>query len=140
MNTSVSAAESEFGYPFTEIAKSSCRKEAWSTLGPECKIPLPRITGADYNKFVQDTSMRRVYSVLWGATYDYGWDIGNGSHIGVDIVTSAGTPVIAIGNGRVLAATFGTGWGMYVTLEHTLSDGVKIYSNYAHLSSVSVKK
>jgi hypothetical protein len=134
------AAESDFGYPFTEIAKSSCRKEAWSTLGPECKMPLPRITGADYNKYAQDTAMRRVYSVLWGATYDYGWDTGIGSHLGVDIVTSAGTPVIAISNGRVLAAGFGTGWGNYVTLEHTLSDGVKIYSNYAHLSVLNVAK
>ncbi len=38
-----SAAESGFVYPFAEIAKPSCRKEAWSTLGPDCKMPLPRI-------------------------------------------------------------------------------------------------
>jgi murein DD-endopeptidase MepM/ murein hydrolase activator NlpD len=134
------AIESDFGYPFAEIAKSSCRKEVWSTLGPECKMPLPRINGGDYNKYAQDTAMRRVYSVLWGATYDYGWDTGNGSHIGVDIVTSGGTPVISIGSGRVVAAGFGSGWGNYVTIEHTLSDGIKIYSNYAHLSELAVAK
>jgi murein DD-endopeptidase MepM/ murein hydrolase activator NlpD len=140
LSPTIFAAESGFGYPFTEISKTNCRKEAWSTLGNECKMPLPRIMGADYGKYVQDTVMRRVYSVLWGATYDYGWDIGNGSHIGVDIVTSAGTPVIAIGDGKVLTAGWGNGWGNYVTLEHTLSDGTKIYSNYAHLSALSVNK
>ena len=84
--------------------------------------------------------MRRVYSVLWGATYDYGWDMGLGSHLGVDIVTSAGTPVQSIGAGKIINAGWGAGWGNYISIEHTLIDGTKIWSNYGHLSAITVSK
>lgn len=43
-------------------------------------MPLPKIEGADYEKYKSNTLYRRVYSVLWGATYDYGWDSGFGTH------------------------------------------------------------
>ncbi len=68
-------ASADFGYPFETIAKPSCRKEAWDALTSECKIPLPKIVGADYTKYSTDMNLRRIYTVLWGATYDYGWDV-----------------------------------------------------------------
>ena len=88
----------------------------------------------------KDPLYRRVYSVLWGATYDYGWDRGNGSHGGVDIATAAGTPVRSIGDGTVVTAGFLTGWGNVVTVKHTLADNTVIYSDYAHLSKILVAK
>jgi murein DD-endopeptidase MepM/ murein hydrolase activator NlpD len=36
-------------------------------------------------------------------------------------------------------AGWGNGWGNYVTIKHTLSDGTTIYSNYAHLSELAIK-
>ncbi len=66
--------------------------------------------------------------------------MGLGSHLGVDIVTSAGTPVQSIGAGKVINAGWGAGWGNYITIEHTLTDGTKIWSNYGHLSSIAVAK
>jgi murein DD-endopeptidase MepM/ murein hydrolase activator NlpD len=80
-----------------------------------------------------------VYTVLWEGTYDYGWDVGQGSHMGVDIATSLGTPVYAIGDGEVLVAGWQSGWGNTISIKHTLDDGSNIYSNYAHLSAISVK-
>lgn len=139
ITSTVSAAD--FGYPFVEIAKPACRKDAWSTLGADCKMALPRIVGADYQKYKGDTQFRRIYTVLWGATYDYGWDVGLGSHMGVDIATSAGTPVLSIADGTVVKSDFNSGgWGNYVTIKHTLADKTVIYSNYAHLSAKSVNK
>lgn len=43
-------------------------------------MDLPKIANADYSKYKNDTTYRRIYSVLWGATYDFGWDTGYGSH------------------------------------------------------------
>lgn len=103
-------------------------------------MTLPRIEGANYSAYKDNTLYRRVYSVLWGATYDYGWDTGFGGHMGVDIATSEGTPVRAIGDGEVVVAGFQNGWGNVVSIKHTLSDGTKIWSNYAHLSAISVTK
>jgi hypothetical protein len=103
-------------------------------------MPLPRIANADYEKFKADSQYRRIYTVLWGATYDYGWDVGLGSHLGVDIATSAGTPVISFAAGTVTKSEFSSGWGNYVTIKHTLADGTNLYSNYAHLSKRLVEK
>jgi murein DD-endopeptidase MepM/ murein hydrolase activator NlpD len=127
-----------FVYPIDQIAKPACRYSAWSTLDDGCKMTLPRITGADYTKFKDDKVYRRIYSVLWGATYAYGWDVGYGSHLGVDIATAQGTPVRSIGDGEVMSAGWQSGWGNTISIKHTLTDG--IYSNYAHLLKTSVVK
>ena len=39
-----------------------------------------------------------------------------------------------------MVAGFQSGWGNVVSIKHTLSDGTKIWSNYAHLSAISVTK
>ena len=69
------SAFANFSYPFEQIAKPSCRKEAWDTLQDTCKITLPKIIGAKYELYKDSTDYRRIYTVLWGTTYDYGWDI-----------------------------------------------------------------
>ena len=129
-----------FIYPFDQIAAPSCRFSTWSTLTGDCKIPLPRIVGANYAKYKTDTTYRRIYSVLYEGTYDYDWDVGYGSHEGVDIATSAGTPVRAIGDGNVVVAGSLSGWGNTVSIKHKLADGRYIWSNYAHLSKILVSK
>lgn len=140
MCVSFTAFWSDFGYPLDQIAKPSCRKEAWSTLDDTCKMTLPRIANADYEKFKNDSQYRRIYTVLWGATYDYGWDVGLGSHLWVDIATSVGTPVLAFAAGEVIKSDFSSGWGNSITIKHTLADKTNIYSNYAHLSKRNVNK
>ena len=54
-----------FIYPLSQIAAPSCRFQTWGGLGSECKMALPKITNADYDKYKDDKLMRRVYSVLW---------------------------------------------------------------------------
>lgn len=129
-----------FVYPFDQIAKPACRYSNWGTLDGGCKMALPRIAGADYQKYKDNKEYRRIYSVLWGATYTYGWDVGYGSHLGIDIATAQGTPVRSIGDGEVLSAGWQAGWGNTVSIKHTLSDGKAIYSNYAHLLKTNVVK
>ncbi|MDD4151163.1 MAG: M23 family metallopeptidase [Candidatus Gracilibacteria bacterium] len=130
-------AKAEFVYPFKEISKSDCRFENFDTLSKDCKKDFPILHTADYKKLKDDYNYRRVYTVLWGATYDYGWDVGYGSHQGVDIATSEGTPIYAIGDGTVKIAWEMTGRGKAVVIEHQVN-GRKIYSNYAHMSKIGV--
>ncbi|MGW3129533.1 peptidoglycan DD-metalloendopeptidase family protein [Streptomyces sp. NPDC001076] len=56
-------------------------------------------------------------------------------HTGQDFAVDAGTPVYAVGPGRVVAATCGDGFGNQVVLRHP--DGY--YTQYAHLSVINVR-
>ncbi|MCT4617561.1 MAG: M23 family metallopeptidase [Candidatus Gracilibacteria bacterium] len=127
-----------FSYPVPIISKPNCRFDEFSTLGSDCKQNLPVLKTSDYNNKKDDYDLRRIYTVLWGATYTYGWDVGSGSHLGVDIATSKGTPVVSMADGTVTYAGAKTGWGNIVTVKHTVN-GKTIYSNYAHLSKITVK-
>lgn len=71
----VSVEAGGFVYPFDKISATSCKWNPWSSLSNDCKIDLPRISGANYSQFEKNQLYRRVYTVLWGATYDYGWDV-----------------------------------------------------------------
>ncbi|MFI6697951.1 peptidoglycan DD-metalloendopeptidase family protein [Streptomyces sp. NPDC050509] len=58
----------------------------------------------------------------------------SGYHTGVDFVASTGTTVKAVGAGTVVSAGAGGSYGNQVVIRH--EDGM--YSQYAHLSSLSV--
>ncbi|NUK53663.1 peptidoglycan DD-metalloendopeptidase family protein [Streptomyces lunaelactis] len=58
----------------------------------------------------------------------------SGYHTGVDFAASSGTTVKSVGPGTVVSAGWGGAYGNEVVIQHT--DGT--YSQYAHLSSLSV--
>ncbi len=68
------------------------------------------------------------YTMLWTDLYcctDKPWCCGlvpdgegTGGHPGVDISAATGTPVRAIGEGRVLASGYRNDWGNYVVILH----------------------
>jgi len=67
-------------------------------------------------------------------------------HKGVDFRCNVGTPVYAIKDGEVVAATtqynkFGNeaGWGNYIIIQHDKPDGQPFFSLYAHLSKMLVQ-
>lgn len=130
--------QAEIVYPISEMSKVECRFQKFSTLSDDCKMQLPILKTADYEKYKNDYSLyRRVYTILWGATYKYGWDVGNGGHQWLDIATAEGTPVYSITEWRVVQAWFLAGRWNSVKIEHTIN-GRKIYSNYSHLSKIDV--
>lgn len=129
-----------FGYPFNQVAVPKCRFSDWSSLSEDCKMSLPRIISADYTKYKEDKNMRIIYSILWWSTYDYGWDVWYWSHLWVDIATSAGTPVISIGDWEVITAGWLNGRWNTVVIKHKLPEWKYIYSNYSHLNKVLAQK
>jgi hypothetical protein len=71
-------------YPIQEISKLECRFQDFDTLSSSCKQTLPTLNTKDYKKYATKNGgyndFTRIYTVLWGASYKYGWDQGNGGH------------------------------------------------------------
>jgi len=130
-------------YPIQEISKLECRFQDFDTLSSSCKQNLPILETKDYKKYIKQNDgyndFTRIYTVLWGASYKYGWDQGNGGHQWLDIATAKGTPVYSVADGIVIVARNDIGWGNVVSIEHKIN-GKTIVSDYAHLSKFSVKK
>lgn len=86
----------------------------------------PAAAGSGWTRPV-DASASTAYRASGGS-----WS--SGYHTGVDFSASSGTSVKAIGEGSVVSAGWSGSYGNEVVIKHT--DGK--YSQYAHLSSLSV--
>ncbi len=130
-------------YPLKEISKLDCRFEDFNTLSSNCKRKLPILKSKDYKKYATlngwYNDYTRIYTVLWGSSYKYGWDVGSGWHQGTDIATAKGTPVYVMASGTVIESTVDANWGKHISVEHIIR-GKKVISNYAHMSKLLVKK
>ncbi len=137
------AGSDEMIYPLKEVSTLDCRFQDFDMLAENCKEELPVLKTKDYNKYATQNDgyndYTRRYTVLWGSSYKYGWDVWHGGHQGTDIATAKGTPVYSIADGKVLEAGTDIGWGNYVSIEHSIR-GKKIISNYAHLSKILIEK
>lgn len=127
-----------WSYPVKEISKNECRKQHWSTLSADCKQQLPIIENANYSAYKNNPTYRLAYSVMRGGTYNDGWDMDDGAHEGIDIVTSEGTPLYAIEDGIAVKARAQAGYGNVVVIKHTLPGGKFLYSTYGHLSTITI--
>ncbi|WP_369216426.1 M23 family metallopeptidase [Streptomyces flavofungini] len=78
--------------------------------------------------------LRRRYRV--SARYGVRGQWAAGHHTGIDLAVPRGTPVYAVGGGRVVLAAWSGAYGMAVTVR--MPDGH--YAVYAHLSRVSVRR
>jgi len=137
------ASKDEIIYPLKQISKLECRFEDFDKLDSACKQNLPILKTKDYKKYATKNGWyndyTRIYTVLWGSSYKYGWDVWNGWHLWTDIATAKWTPVYSIADGTVIKAWDDVAWGKYVSVEHTIR-GKTIVSNYAHLSDIKVSK
>lgn len=130
-------------YPLKTISKLECRFEEYSKLWSDCIQNLPILKSKDYEKYATQNDgyndYTRIYTVLWGSSYKYWWDVGYGWHQGTDIATAKWTPVYAIADGEVIVANEWVAWGNHISIEHEIN-GKKVVSNYAHLSKMNVEE
>ena len=121
-------------YPIQEVKVNNCIIEQ-----EVCETILPQIHQADYDTYKDMPIYRRIYTMLRWSTYIGQWDIGKWSHKWVDIATKPKTPVYAIHKGKVITAWREDSWGNVIVIEHAYN-GSYIYSVYAHLWTIFVKK
>lgn len=130
-------------YPLKEISKLDCRFTDFDDLNSNCKQNLPILKTRNYEKYATKNGwyndFTRLYTVLWGSSYKYGWDVWNWGHMWVDIATSKWTPVYSIADWTVINAK--DLWLLWntVSVEHKIN-WKKVVSNYSHMSKISVKK
>ena len=73
------ASSDEIIYPLKKISALECRFEDFDTLSGNCIQDLPILKTKDYNKYASQNGgyneYTRLYTVLWGSSYKYGWDV-----------------------------------------------------------------
>ncbi|MFI9101308.1 peptidoglycan DD-metalloendopeptidase family protein [Streptomyces fildesensis] len=119
--------------PATETKKAPAKKapaKSESTAkssSSAAKAPAAASSSSGYTLPVSGANIGTPY-------HQSGSSWSSGYHTGVDFVVSTGTTVKAIAAGTVISAGDGGAYGNQVVIQH--SDGK--YSQYAHLSSLSV--
>lgn len=121
-----------WNFPLQEVAEPSCRWTAWDKLSEDCKVDIVKWS---HNKDIGTL----LFSALWWTSYDTPQTPKSWWHPSLDLPTSEGTPVYAINDGEVINASERAGYGLSITIKHTI-DWEVIFSNYSHLSEMLVKK
>ena len=68
----------------------------------------------------------------------YGEPRSTHTHNGIDIAVPIGTPIRAIADGTVIRHGKANGYGNWVVIDHGNINGIRVTSEYGHLSSWSV--
>ncbi len=143
INFSYASWSDEIIYPLKEVSKLSCRFQNFKELWANCKQKLPILHTSDLKKYIKlnwgYNDYTRFYTTLWGASYKYWWDVWFWWHEWIDIATAKWTPVYSIAKWTVVVAKRELGWGSVVSIEHIIR-WKKVFSNYAHMSKILVKK
>jgi len=127
-----------FVYPLEKVSTIDCRTEYRNDMDPACKINLPRIGNADYERYINSTLHRQLYTVLRAAPYKAWRDQTAWAHAGLDIATARGTPLRSIGNGQVTYAWRQNGYGNVVKIKY-LFQWKYIHAVYAHMDIIEVE-
>lgn len=126
--------ESQAGAESKAAPKAASKAKASSDSGSDPSAQssgdsasAPQTSGSGFTAPVDGATVTTPYRMT-GAMWSSGY------HTGVDFAASSGTTVKAVGAGTVVSAGWAGAYGNEVVIQH--SDGN--YSQYAHLSSLSV--
>lgn len=128
-------------YPLKQVGipELKCKWIHRSNLESKCKMDLPIIKNAEYDKFNKNPHYRAIYSDIWWWGYTDGWDVLIWWSPWIDVATNEWTPVYAIWDWEVIQARELAGYGKSITVKHIV-DGKAYYSSYSHLSKIEVKE
>lgn len=100
--------------------------------------PMESLTRPWREENVPTITAKLFYSTRYMGTYDIDKGEFTGTHDGVDLKLALGTPIGAIGGGRVREVSTSAGLGLHVTIEHRLPNGKTVYSIYGHFGRTAV--
>jgi murein DD-endopeptidase MepM/ murein hydrolase activator NlpD len=126
-------------WPIEEVSHPACKSLHRDEHPDFCKLSLPTITQEDFqSSYKKSTVLQLIFSLPRKTPYTNNTELGKGSHPSLDIATSKGTPVYAIGNGKVISAGVISGYGNSITLKHQMGEQT-LYSSYSHLDKILVR-
>lgn len=105
----------------------------------ELTIPMDTLADERTPEHVRLITAKLAYSTRYYGRYDLDSAEYEGVHPGIDLKVALGTPIAAIGGGRVVAVSTGEHLGQYVMIEHHL-DGQVYFSIYGHVDDVRVEE
>ncbi len=128
-------------YPVQEVSKPSvdCKFQPWSEHSQDCKVTLPIIENANYTRYKDNMDYRLIYSVLWWATYKWGWDVWYWWHWWIDIASAQWTPLYSILDWVVETASFLAWWWNTVVIRHE-HNWWYIRSVYTHMHNIQTNQ
>jgi murein DD-endopeptidase MepM/ murein hydrolase activator NlpD len=127
--------------PKQEAPKTEAKTEAKVEAKTEAKAKADTTTKTKADTSTKsDTGSASFVAPVAGGSLSAGYGSGgsrwsSGHHTGQDFAVSTGTTVRAVTSGTVVSAGWGGAYGNEVVIRH--ADGK--YTQYAHLSSISVK-
>ncbi|WP_406176032.1 peptidoglycan DD-metalloendopeptidase family protein [Streptomyces sp. NBC_00996] len=140
-NRSVVGSDPSLIHPGLKLTIGKKAASGSATQSPAKPAPsAAKATKADVTTNAASTSSNSGYTLpVAGATVGTGYKVAgsmwsSGYHTGVDFVVPTGTTIKAIAAGTVVSAGWGGAYGNQVVIQH--ADGQ--YSQYAHMSSLSV--
>lgn len=127
-------------YPLQRVSTLECRATARDVMtGTNCKINLPIIEDANYEKYENKKTYRDIYTALRWAPYNDTWNQYSGAHDWVDMATAKWTPLYSIWEGKIFYAWRQDGYGNVVKIEYIV-DGEHVFAVYWHMDTMDVVK
>jgi murein DD-endopeptidase MepM/ murein hydrolase activator NlpD len=103
---------------------------------PIAHLAAPPITADRYAAI----TAKLYYSTRHFGRYDIDAGEFTGSHSGIDFKLAPGTPIGAIGGGRVHRIGSDSSLGSFVMIEHHVQEEGTVFSIYGHLDEVTVRE
>jgi len=128
-----------FEYPLKKVSTLECRTLYRDDMPDNCKIDLPIIHWANYDKYKGADWYRDIYTTLRWASYSDSWDTSEWAHAGVDIATARGTPLYSIWNWKVYFAWWNSAYGNVIKIKY-LYKWEYIYVIYAHMDTIEIEQ
>ena len=100
--------------------------------------PMASVTSPRNETNIAIITAKLFYSTRYFSSYDIDAGEFTGTHAGIDIKLPLGTPIGAIGGGKVVTVENAGYLGLHVIIEHRLRNGETYYSIYAHLGNAAV--
>jgi murein DD-endopeptidase MepM/ murein hydrolase activator NlpD len=102
--------------------------------------PMEKLTHPFTDASIPVITAKLYYSTRFMGSYDIDAGEFSGGHPGVDLKLALGTPIGAIGGGKVHAVARSERLGLYVIIEHRIPGEGTFYSIYGHLGSARVEE
>lgn len=128
-----------FDYPLKKVSTLECRTLYRDDMPENCKIDLPIIHGANYDKYQNSAWYTDIYTTLRWASYSENRNPDVWAHAGVDIATARGTPLYSIWNWKVYFAWWNSAYGNVVKIKY-LYKWEYIYVIYAHMDTIEIEQ